>query len=31
MTKQSHEYNNLDTTRHEIRERINRTPLRIAC
>ncbi|HDR9076404.1 TPA: hypothetical protein QDA97_005225 [Burkholderia vietnamiensis] len=30
MTKQSHEYNNLDTTRHEIRERINRTPLRIA-
>ncbi|WP_412526837.1 hypothetical protein [Burkholderia lata] len=30
MTKQSHEYNHLDTTRHEIRERINRVPLRIA-
>lgn len=30
MTKQSHEYNNLDTTRHEIRERIDHAPLRIA-
>lgn len=30
MTKQSHEYNNPNTTRHEIRERINRAPLRIA-
>lgn len=30
MTKQSHEYNNLDTTRHEICERIDRAPLRIA-
>ncbi|VBD58984.1 hypothetical protein [Burkholderia pseudomallei] len=30
MTKQSHEHNNLDTTRHEICERIDRAPLRIA-
>ncbi|MBR8086045.1 hypothetical protein KDX23_25255 [Burkholderia vietnamiensis] len=30
MTKQSHEYNNIDTIRHEICERIDRAPLRIA-